>query len=241
MKLVRTTWLIVVCIAASNLFITHLAHANDPYAGKYDLLKPPQPTDNPEKVEVLEFFWYGCQHCYYSEIKLLQPWLKTKPDYAEFKRIPAVFSLKGGWTPAAKAYHTASALDILEKIHLPFFEAIHGKKKQRALLRDKSAIQGFFAKHGVSKEQFDNTYDSFWVGTLITKAKEMSKKYKIKGVPVVFVNGKYRLSSEKAGGYAEMQKVLNYLIEKEHRLILERKSKAAAEAHKMPTPEPVVK
>jgi len=217
MKLARRAWLIVVCITASSLLLTQLAQANEPYVGQYELLTPPQATNNPDKVEVLEFFWYGCPHCFYLE-KNLRPWLKTKPDYVEFKRVPAVFSKTSGWAVTAKAYYTADALDILEKIHTPFFEAIH-KKKRRALKKQEQAIQGFFADYGVTEKQFSRTYHSFWVDTQIGKALDMTQNYGISGVPVLFINGKYRLTSEKADGYDNMKKVLNYLIEKEYKLM----------------------
>jgi thiol:disulfide interchange protein DsbA len=216
MKSPITAWLILVCLSASSLLVT--AHAKDPYAGKYERLTSTQPTDNPNKVEVVEFFWYGCPHCYYLD-EHVQSWLKTKPDYVDFKHIPAVYSKAGRWTPGAKAYYTAEALDILDKIHTPFFKAIH-EKRRGALRKNEQAIQRFFAKSGVSKDQFTNTYHSFGVDTAIGKAINMTERYGIRGVPTIFVNGKYRLNSQIAGGYVNLIKVLNYLIEKEYKLML---------------------
>ena len=188
------------------------ANSDDPYAGKYEVLANPQPTSTTDKVEVIEFFWYGCPHCYYFS-PFLETWKVTKkPDYVELIIMPTVWK-NDAWAPSAKAFYTAKALGVLEKIHTPLFRAIHYARGKRDLSFIKeNAFQQFVAKYGVSQSDFRKKYHSFFVDTEVRHAKKMTKDYDIQGVPVIYVNGKYRLT---ANGYEEQIKVLNHLIEKE--------------------------
>lgn len=204
--------LILVCLTASSLFLTAAIHAagNDPHAGKYVKIDPPQPTDNPRKVEVVELFWYTCPHCQYFDKHYLPDWLKEQPDYVAFRQMPAVFE-NDPRIPLAKAYYVADALGVLEQIHTPLFEAIHDKKSK---MNSQEALQKFFLdKAGISKKDFDETYDSFGVMEVnIPRAKEMTGRYGVKSVPTIIVNGKYRLTSDKVG-YITMMKIIDDLIE----------------------------
>jgi thiol:disulfide interchange protein DsbA len=213
---------LLVVLFASSFFLTQVAYAenkspSNPYAGKYELVTPPQPTSTPDKVEIVELFWYRCPHCY-SLDKFLRKtgWLQKKPDYVEFTHMPAVFD-KDNWIPLAKAYYVAESLGVLDKVHLPIFEAIHDKRRN---LNSEQALQKLFNEYGgVNSEEFTKTYNSFAIETKINRAKDMTTRYGINGVPVVIVNGKYRLNSEKADGYENMMLVMDYLIEKEHTIM----------------------
>lgn len=216
MKLPIRAWLILVFLSTNCL-----AYGDDPYAGKYELVTPPQKTVNPNKVEVVGVFWYTCPHCYYFEKNYLKNWQKTKADYVELIHMPAVFSNNDRRLSLAKAYYTAQVLDVLDKIHPALFKAIHDDKRQ---MNNENALQSLFAEHGVSKMNFTRAYNSFFVDLKIRHAKEMTKGYALRAVPAVIVNGKYRLSSTIAEGYVNMMKILNYLIEKEHKLIQSRLS-----------------
>ena len=99
---------------------------------------PPQPTSSKDKVEVVELFWYGCPHCYRLE-PYVNRWLKKKPDNVEFVRMPGV--LNPGWELLARAYYTAEILGVVEKVHSPIFDTIHGKRKQ---LNSQNAIMELF-------------------------------------------------------------------------------------------------
>jgi len=202
--------LILVCLTASSLFLTVAVHAD-----KYVKIDPPQPTDNPRKVEVVELFWYTCPHCNYFDKYYLQNWLKRQPDYVVFRQMPAVFD-NDPRIPLAKAYYVADALGILEQIHTPLFEAIHDKKSD---MNSQSKLQKFFLdKAGISKEEFDGTYNSFSLNeSKIPRAKYMTSRYGVDSVPTIIVNGKYRLTSDKADGYIAMMKIIDDLIEKERK------------------------
>lgn len=161
------------------------------------------------KIEVVEMFWYGCSHCFAFEPALHQ-WLKTKPKNVNFVRVPAVFNPT--WGLHARAYYTAEVLGVLEKTHQAMFDAMHIKKLKMASTDE---LANFYAKHGVSKEAFIETFNSFAVDTKVRRAADLSRSYGIDGVPSLIVNGKYRTSGSLAGGRDGMLKVVDHLIKLE--------------------------
>ena len=175
----------------------------------YENVIPAQPTTTGKKVEVVEMFWYGCPHCNSLE-PYVNRWLKKKPANAEFVRIPAIF--QPGWEPLARAYYTAEILGVLEKTHSAMFETIH-EKKQR--INSDEDIKKFFLQHGDSEKDFSRVFRSFAVEAKIRRAKDMTNRYGIRGVPALIVNGKYRTGAQQAGGNAKVFKVVNFLVEKE--------------------------
>jgi thiol:disulfide interchange protein DsbA len=155
-------------------------------AGKdYRLINPPQPVASGAKIEVLEFFWYGCPHC-----KNLQPplsaWLKRKPADVDFKRVPAVF--QDSWVPLTKAYFTIEALGLIDKLHHDVFAAVHDQKLR---LQDPNVLFDWVGKRGVDRQKFADTYNSFAVQSRAQRAKDMTANYDIPGTPALVVDGKY--------------------------------------------------
>lgn len=175
----------------------------------YLSINPAQPTSSDDKIEVVEVFWYGCPHCYRLE-PYAKRWLKNKPDNVEFVRMPGIFSPR--WMVHARAYYTAEVLGVVDKVHDPIFEAIHGERK---LLNDPNSIMQLFQQHGVTEEDFKRIFNSFAVDSKLRRASEMTTRYNIEGVPALIVNGKYRTSASMAGGNAEIFKVVNRLVEME--------------------------
>ena len=163
------------------------------------------------KVSVVEFFSYGCPWCFHLEPSL-EKWLKTKPGYVEFSRVPVVF--EAGWKMYAKAYYTAEALGILHKITPAIFNAIHVKNES---LTSESAMQKFFEKQGVSKTKFDNAFNfSPGMDMELERGQNLMIAYRIFAVPTLLINGKYYINAELIkGDDQEMIKVLNYLVKKE--------------------------
>lgn len=187
------------------LCFTALANAAD----GYETLTPPQPVQNPDKVEVIEFFWYGCPHCYHLEPSVAQ-WLKTKPANVEFIRQPAIFSEP--WAKHAKAFYTAEALGVSEKVHADFFDAIQNKHEK---LLTEEELEKFFTAHGVKAEDFHSAYNSFGVDAKMRQAEVMAAQYGITGVPTLIVNGKYRVTGSSAKTQDNMFAVTNELIKQE--------------------------
>ena len=155
-------------------------------AGKdYVPVQPPQPTDSGGKIEVLEFFWYGCPHCNNLQPSL-QAWLKRKPADVELKHIPAVF--QDSWVPLTKAYYTIEAMGLVDKLHQEMFATLH---RQRVQLRDANAIFDWAANKGVDRKKFADTYNSFGVNGRTQRSIELTRKYDIPGTPALVIDGKY--------------------------------------------------
>jgi protein dithiol oxidoreductase (disulfide-forming) len=185
-----------------------LLKAEEKSSTGYEAISPAQPTTNPAKIEVIEFFWYGCPHCYSFEPSLAA-WLKKKPENVDFVRIPAVFSEQ--WGKHAKAYFTAEALGVVDKIHADMFEGVQAKKE----LETEDQLAKFFVAHGVKEAEFRETYNSFMVDSKMRQAPALAAKYGITGVPAIIVNGKYRTNGTLAGSQEKMIDVVETLIKKE--------------------------
>jgi protein dithiol oxidoreductase (disulfide-forming) len=169
----------------------------------------PQPTQTGDKIEVLEFFWYGCPHCYHFE-PYISAWKKTMPDNVEFIRVPAIF--RPDWEIQAKAYYALSVMGVIEDLHGKIFDAIHKDKKP---LNTLDAIADFVAQNGVDKKTFLSEYNSFVVDSMTRKAKKKMLAYHIEGVPSIVVNGKYLTTGSMAGSYENLVKVIDWLVAKE--------------------------
>lgn len=190
----------------SLLMLTSLSFA----AGKgYKDLAAIQPTQDTNKVEVIEFFWYGCPHCYQFE-PALNAWKAKLPDNVNFIRQPAVFSSL--WAKHAKAYFTAQVLGVADKMHADFFHAIQVQKQKLASEED---LAKFFVAHGVEEADFHEAFNSFIVDTKMRQAKSMGPRYGITGVPAIVVNGKYLVNAKTAGSHEGMIRVINKLITQE--------------------------
>ena len=175
----------------------------------YEIISPAQPTQHPDKIEIIEFFWYGCPHCYSFE-PLLDNWSKNLPKNVEFIRQPAAFNEL--WSKHAKAYYTAEALGIVDKVHADLFDAIQNKKES---LDTEEALSKFFIAHGVNETQFKEAYNSFVVDSKMRQAPLMAARYGITGVPAIIINGKYKTNGTLAGSHEKMIEVMNNLIKKE--------------------------
>lgn len=205
-------------LAASALVIflislSGILQAEEQSSTGYETLTPAQPTANPAKIEVIEFFWYGCPHCYSFEPSL-SSWLKTKPANVEFIRIPAVFNDE--WGNHAKAYFTAEALGVVDKVHSELFDQVQqAKQNNKHALETEEELAKFFAAHGVKETDFQEAYKSFMVDSKMRQAPAIAAKYGITGVPAIIVNGKYRTNGTLAGSQEKMIDVINALIKKE--------------------------
>ncbi len=190
--------------------LTHAADVSEQDRARgYSVLSIAQPTVDKNKVEVIEFFWYGCPHCYQVE-PLINAWLKTKPKNVVFIRQPAAFSET--WAKHAKAYYVAEALNVLDKVHADFFDAIQNKNQK---LETEEELVKFFVAHGVKEGAVHETYKSFGVHTKMAQATAMAPRYGITGVPTLIINGKYVTSGSIAGTHENMIAVLNKLIAQE--------------------------
>ena len=190
------------------LLVIGLTFADD-RSVSYRPVANPQPTATAEKIEVIEFFWYGCPHCYSLEPGL-DAWIENIPGDVRFRRLPAV--LAQNWLPLARAYFVAEKLGIVDKIHRPLFDAIHRDGEH---MNDINNLKKFFAGFGVDEDEFVRIYESSELQDQIKLAYIAGQKFGITGVPTLIVNGKYMTSPSIAGGINATFEALNSLIEKE--------------------------
>lgn len=179
---------------------------------QYEVLPEPVATSDPSKVEVVEVFWYGCSHCFAFEPKI-KSWLKDQsPDVVNFVGVPAV------WHPSmrlhAKAYYTAKALKVLDKMHGVIFDEMNLKKKK---LQSEDEIAELFVANGVSRERFSKVFNSGSIDMSVDLAEKKQARYRTHGTPEMVINGKYRVSGRDAGGHSGMLKVASFLIEQERK------------------------
>ena len=186
--------------------------AKAPDAGiDYKEVTPAQPTESGSKIEVLEFFWYGCPHCYAFEPQL-NAWTKKLPSDVVFRRVHAQFTPQ--WVQHAKLFYTLDALGEVERLHRKCFDTIHGER--RDLLKDSDMLE-WAAQNGIDKARFSDAFKSFGVAGKLQRAKQVVANYKIDGVPTLSVNGKFITSPSIANGQEKSLAVMDYLIAEERR------------------------
>jgi thiol:disulfide interchange protein DsbA len=154
---------------------------------------PPLPVESGNKIEVAEFFWYGCIHCYNLEPNI-EAWLKRIPPDVHFRRIPAVFNNR--MAADAAIYYAFESLGLVDKLHKPFFDAIH---KDGLKLNDSGALNEWLKKQGVDAAKFADVMKSFGVQSKVRRAAQHTLGAKIDGTPAMLVNGRYAISAEQAG------------------------------------------
>jgi thiol:disulfide interchange protein DsbA len=156
----------------------------------YNELNPPVPVEAGGKIEVLEFFWYGCIHCYNLEPQI-ETWVKKLPPDVEFRRVPAVFNQR--WAHDAAIFYSLEAMGLLDKLHKPLFDAIH---KDRLRTDNAAALSEWLQKHNVDPKKFDATLRSFGVQSKTKRAAQQTIAYKIDGTPAMAVHGRYVVGAQ---------------------------------------------
>lgn len=196
-------------VAASVFGMT--AQAADPIVeGKeYVQLSNAVPVSVPGKIEVVELFWYGCPHCYEFE-PVLNAWVETLPDDVNFVRVPALFG--GVWNTHGQLFIALEAMKVEPQVHEAIFAAVHREGRKLATPKE---MAEFLAAQGVDSEAFLKTYNSFGVKSQMEKAKKLAMAYQVTGVPVLVVNGKYRLDLGSAGGPQQAVALADHLIARE--------------------------
>ena len=193
-----------------TLLVVTLSPAYAEWGEGWDPIEPPIATSAPEgKVEVVEFFWYGCPHCFTMEPQL-EAWLEKKPDNVDFKRVPT--PLNPSWTVHAQFFYAAEALGVGDRLHKPLFEALHVQKRK---LFDKQSLIDFAVEQGVDRQKFSDAWDSFGVYVKVQQARKLGQRYGLSGVPAIGINGKYKTSGSLAGTYSRMFEIVNELVAKE--------------------------
>ena len=196
-------------VAAAVFSLTALAAGPEAFEGHdYARLKNAQPVATGKKIEVLEFFWYRCPHCFQLEPGL-DKWLKTLPKDAQLRRVPAVF--RDDWMPGAKLYYTLEQMGLLSRLHTKVFDAYH---LENINLNDPALLGGWIAKQGVDRKKFEGIYNSFSIQSKATQGARLATAYGITGVPTLIIDGKYMTSESMTNSEPRLFEVLDQLIVK---------------------------
>ncbi|MBU3669565.1 MAG: thiol:disulfide interchange protein DsbA/DsbL [Polynucleobacter sp.] len=174
----------------------------------YRILPVPQPVETKGKVEVIEFFWYGCPHCYDFEPEL-SAWVKRQPKDVVFRRIPVAF--RDDLLPHSQLFYALEAMGKGDALNEKVMYAMH--KENKRLLAEPE-IADWVASQGVDRNSFLATYRSFAVVSKARAAKQLAEAYRIDGVPTIVMQGKYVTSPSIAGTKAKAIAVMDYLEEK---------------------------
>jgi len=169
-------------------------------------INPAVPVSTGSKIEVLEFFYYGCPICYELQPQMSR-WLVQAPDYVALKRVPALSS--ENWENFAKLYYSLEVLGQIGRLHWPVYDNFHF---DGVLLNDEKVMIKWVAKNRIDPEKFTETYHSAEVLERVAKAREMMKTYDVRGVPTIVVDGKYLSSARLAGGTKELMRVVDQLV-----------------------------
>jgi len=188
----------------------------------YTRLVPAQPTDAPAgQVEVLEFFWYGCPHCYALE-PTLEAWAKNKPVYVTLTRVPVLWN--AGDRALGRLFYTVQSLGKIEELHGAIFKEIHvnndpliGSDPENAAEAEHMQIV-FARKFGISEQDFRAKYEhDMGVDTAMQHADQLIERYRVTSVPNFVINGKFVTDVAAAGSPERLISLLNDLTAAEHK------------------------
>jgi thiol:disulfide interchange protein DsbA len=193
---------------AALLAAAALAPAANAQATKAPFLyiEPPIATDAPGKIEVVEFFWYECPHCYDLE-PLLDRWIPKLAKDVQFKRVPATFNDR--WRLSARVFYALESMGLDSKLHKPLMDAIH---KGGMRITDKKQLADWLGRQGVDLAKFDAAMSSFAVESRLKRAEQMVRETRLDGVPALMINGRYLVASQ--GGPQLMLDTADALIDR---------------------------
>jgi protein dithiol oxidoreductase (disulfide-forming) len=186
---------------------TPVAWAQPTAGANYVRLSQKQPTVDANRIEVVEFFWYGCPHCFSFE-PALDAWARRQPADVLFRRIPVAFR-EVPFVIHQKLYFSLETLGLVDSLHRKVFSAIH---VDRNMLDSQDKILDFAVKNGVDRAKFADTLNSFGVATKARQAGALAAGYKIDGTPALGVNGQFYTSGTLAGGNEASLAVVDQLV-----------------------------
>jgi thiol:disulfide interchange protein DsbA len=199
--------------AGLGLAVAGLARAQGaPVEGQhYVRLSTPAPVTLPspdKKIDVVEFFWYGCPHCYAFE-PTLESWVRRQPPDVAYRQVPVGFMAPHQLHQ--RLFYALEDIGQLQALHRKVFNAIH---QQNRRLNTEADILAFVTTNGVDGARFSEAFKSFGVNTRSNRARQLSEAYKIDGVPALGIHGRYYTSAALAGSHERAVAVADYLIQK---------------------------
>jgi protein dithiol oxidoreductase (disulfide-forming) len=185
---------VLAALSLSLVAMTAGASPASPQNGvDYHILDRAQQTDSGNKVEVIEFFWYSCPHCFAFDPALTE-WVKKQGDKIAFKRVPVAF--RESFVPEQKLFYTLEAMGKLNELHSKVFNAIH---KERIPLNTDAAITDWIVKQGVDKQKFLDMYNSFGIQNKARRATQLQSAFQVDGVPLIAIDGRFITSPSIVG------------------------------------------
>jgi thiol:disulfide interchange protein DsbA len=195
-------------LAALLLVFAAAGAQAQPQLGRdYVLLDPAHPVAGGDRIEVIEFFYYGCPVCYELEPKLTR-WHFNGPGSVTLRRVPALSS--DNWDNFARLFYTLESMGQLARLHWPVYDNFHFNGVR---LDEEAAMAGWVSNNGLDKQKFTDTYRSPQIQSKLDAARKMTRDYEIRGVPSIVVDGKFLTSARMAGGTNELLRVVDGLVE----------------------------
>ncbi len=196
------------------LAINGLALAQAPLrAGDFQRISPPRPVASGEKIEVIEFFYYGCPVCYEFQPHLSR-WLVQGPDYISIRRVPTLpsESTEGldGWLRFARLHYTLEAIGQLARLHWPVYDNFHF---DGVLLNDEKVMVDWISKNGIDRDKFLAVYHSAEIQAKLDEVRKLMNTYDIRSVPTMVIDGKYLSTARMAGGTRQLIQVVDRLVQ----------------------------
>lgn len=198
----------------NRLLLTALGVAALPAVGRaltlgrdYELIRPAQPADTPDTIEVLEFFSYGCPHCmeFNPQVKA---WAANLPDGISFRRVPVSFG-RSAWASLARLYYALEITGHLDRLDDRVFEAIHAERRN---LYTEKAIHAWVEEQGIGAESFAEAFDSFTVHTFLARSDQLTRAHQVRSVPLLTVGGRYRVIGLDARDFPGLFAIADALI-----------------------------
>ena len=183
----------------------HAQPQDRPFEQTYRVILP-QEVESGDRIEVIDFFWYGCPFCY-TLLPVFTEWEKRKPADVVVRRIPAV--LREGWLADAHLYYTLELLGEAERLHANVFDSVH---KDQLRTSDPDAVAAWAAKNGIDAQKWQRAYTDNEVRNRVIRAMTLARNYDVRGTPAVIVDGRYQTSSGIAGGVNYLPAVLDKLV-----------------------------
>ncbi|HLE67153.1 MAG TPA: thiol:disulfide interchange protein DsbA/DsbL [Burkholderiales bacterium] len=197
---VRLAWMILLAAACA-------AARAEPVAGRdYVVLDPPRPAASGARIEVIEFFYYGCPVCYEAQPHIAR-WLLAAGNAVDLKRVPAVSS--DAWATFARIFYALDATGLLDRLHWPVYD---NHQFDGLRLNEEKNLLDWLQSNGVDAARFKQALESEDVKARVETARKMLAAYDVRGVPTLIVDGRYVTSARLAGGVKEMMDVVEYLV-----------------------------
>ncbi len=196
-------WLLALACATTAVQAQELVRARQNI--EYRLIGP-QPVETRDRIEVIDFFWYGCPHC--NDLQpALEGWIKRKPADVALRRIPAI--LRDSWAPHARIYYTLEQLNEVERLHQRVYYSYHVELLH---MSKPDVMVEWAGKNGIDRKRWLDAYYSPEVDAKVEHAKKLNQAYTVEATPTLVVDGRYLTSGSLAPSLQGMIPVLEDLI-----------------------------